>query len=650
MPIAKRTQTLSWRQVLLAIVLALLLFANGPARCEVVPEDSLDMPSASGGAVAPAADSLLAVEAAAHHKGWGVRRVDIEGAPNGLAREIRDGLALSGRQGPLGPHAGQLYPETIVADFQRTRLFLARHGYPYARVTLQARPSDDKQARRARQRGERSERETVDLLLQIVPGPAVTIESATVDGVPAGQRDAARASVQKLVGQVWRETRVEAATRELIELLRGAGHAHAKVGTGVTLRDSSRAAVGFLAEPGPICTFREITVEGAAPDLVPLVRKTMHVRPGRTYSPGAVADAQDHLRLLDLFRQIRLSTVDVGPDQVDLRAELIERPPRSLEIGVGYWSEEYLKLGARWAHRNLFWAGRGIDATAAYSLFKQTAALASAWPALFGARTRGQATLRVERQDEESYETIATELDLTASYRPTLLSQVRGGVTIGNVDVRVAAASTEAIAARSGRQITFTAGWSRDNANDRLYPTAGAVTWLSGEVSPPGMLSQNEYARLEASLAGYRGVLGGAVLAGRISGGWATPLGDAIDLLPNKRFYAGGSTSMRGFRRRKLGPLDAAGAPLGGEAKLEVGAELRFPLWNLLRGAVFADAGQVWLRHDRTALDELELAVGPGLMVQTPVGPVRADVGYRLTDRQPEQPRAVFQIAIGNPF
>ena len=107
---------------------------------------------------------------------------------------------------------------------------------------------------------------------------------------------------------------------------------------------------------------------------------------------------------------------------------------------------------------------------------------------------------------------------------------------------------------------------------------------------------------------------------------------------------------MRGFRRRKLGPLDADGAPLGGEAKAEFSLEGRFPLFWRFRGALFADAGAVW--SDRGSIDwgDMETAVGPGLMVRTPVGPLRADLGYRLGDRVPDQPRWVFHFSIGNPY
>lgn len=107
---------------------------------------------------------------------------------------------------------------------------------------------------------------------------------------------------------------------------------------------------------------------------------------------------------------------------------------------------------------------------------------------------------------------------------------------------------------------------------------------------------------------------------------------------------------MRGFGRRKLGPLDSTGAPLGGEAMLEGSAELRFPLFWRFRGAGFVDSGQVWPTFDEITPDNIEVAVGSGLWLQTIIGPLRADLAYRLTTYEKSQPRWVFHFSIGPAF
>ena len=85
---------------------------------------------------------------------------------------------------------------------------------------------------------------------------------------------------------------------------------------------------------------------------------------------------------------------------------------------------------------------------------------------------------------------------------------------------------------------------------------------------------------------------------------------------------------MRGYGRRRLGPLSDSDDPLGGLSLLEGSVELRRPIWRDLAGAVFVDFGQVALRPFDVRIANLNFSAGFGLSYKTPVGPVRLDVGF----------------------
>jgi outer membrane translocation and assembly module TamA len=114
---------------------------------------------------------------------------------------------------------------------------------------------------------------------------------------------------------------------------------------------------------------------------------------------------------------------------------------------------------------------------------------------------------------------------------------------------------------------------------------------------------------------------------------------------------------MRGWGRYEVSPLSASGLPLGGTTLLAFSSELRLVLKGNLGGVLFLDAGNVWDRRSAVDLGDLRYAVGPGLRYQTPVGPVRFDVGYQLTpiegllvNGEPEKRRWRLHFSIGQAF
>jgi outer membrane protein assembly factor BamA len=191
---------------------------------------------------------------------------------------------------------------------------------------------------------------------------------------------------------------------------------------------------------------------------------------------------------------------------------------------------------------------------------------------------------------------------------------------------------------------------NREAADSRIFPTRGTVSNLRIEWGLPGAVSDNHFILGEASGSLYLELPGGIVLAAKLAVGAGAPTGESTVLLPNKRFYSGGSSSMRGFKRRQLGPVDSEGTPIGGEAKLEAAAELRYPILWRIKGALFLDTGQAWRHREDMNVNDLEAAAGAGLMVLTPVGPIRLDIAKRVTDKIPDQPKTVLHVSIGHPF
>jgi outer membrane protein insertion porin family len=171
----------------------------------------------------------------------------------------------------------------------------------------------------------------------------------------------------------------------------------------------------------------------------------------------------------------------------------------------------------------------------------------------------------------------------------------------------------------------------------------------------------------------------------RAFAGIGLPYGNSFSLPFAKQYFSAGPNSVRAFRIRSLGPgtyrpevLDIASFfDQAGDIKFEANLEYRFPIVGILKGALFADAGNIWLLRENDKLPGSkftskwfsELAVGTGLGLRLDVGffILRVDVSTPL--RKPFLPEGdrwirsfdfgqkdwrreniIYMIAIGYPF
>lgn len=197
----------------------------------------------------------------------------------------------------------------------------------------------------------------------------------------------------------------------------------------------------------------------------------------------------------------------------------------------------------------------------------------------------------------------------------------------------------------------------------------------------------SQYVRAELDFRHYLKFNKNTILASRIITGIGYAYGNSYTMPFIKEFFAGGSSDIRAFRARSLGPgayyagnIDTLGflPEQPGDIKLELNTELRAKLFSIIYGAVFLDAGNVWtVRNDTTRpgskfsnqfFSEMALGTGVGLRIDVRFFVLRLDVAFPL--RKPFLPpgkrwvfdqidfgsrdwrrqNLVFNLAIGYPF
>ena len=126
--------------------------------------------------------------------------------------------------------------------------------------------------------------------------------------------------------------------------------------------------------------------------------------------------------------------------------------------------------------------------------------------------------------------------------------------------------------------------------------TAGAVKIAGVPVA--------QFLRAQVDLRGYWKMHPRWMLANRVIAGSVFSYGNSLVAPYNEQFFIGGSSSLRAFRIRTLGPgsyytpESAYAANESGEIKVELNSELRWDLWKYFKLAAFADAGNIWFEKD----------------------------------------------------
>jgi translocation and assembly module TamA len=125
---------------------------------------------------------------------------------------------------------------------------------------------------------------------------------------------------------------------------------------------------------------------------------------------------------------------------------------------------------------------------------------------------------------------------------------------------------------------------------------------------------------------------------------------ETSELPANKRFYAGGGGSVRGYAFQLAGPLDASGDPLGGSSVLEASLETRWRLTDKIGIVPFVDGGTVYQQPYPDFSEEFFWAAGVGLRYFTIAGPIRLDVAFPLNRRPGIDDAYQFYVSLGQAF
>lgn len=488
---------------------------------------------------------------------------------------------------------------------------------------------------------------TANVAYTIRDGAAYRLE--TLDIAPALLELGAPNAGRELVGAVFSETALRTVRLVVREALENRGYPDPRVQLDVTIdREHKTVQAAISGEPGERAKVVGYRIAGLDRTARSVVESQLRFDVGEWYSGSTVEQAVQRLYTTGVFEKVEITPRTTAPGEVELDVALRELEGREVSFLAGYGSYEQARGGVFYTDRNLFGHGHYLRVGAKASVRSLGADATWTEPTLFDSDTALTVTTFAKEREEPAFTDRSLGFSTALSRR--LLENTQARIGYG-LESRDGSDIDPSLLTPEGEQFllgTMFTELSHDNRDSRMFPTRGHRETVKLEYADTAFGGDVEFTRLTGRVSLYVPLAERWTIAAGGATGLIWPL-DGERVPVQERFFNGGDMSVRSFEEARLGPRLPSGTPIGGEYYNVMSTELRFPLISALSGALFADAGNVGERVSTWGLSNLRYAVGGGIRLDLPIGPIRFDAGFN-PDPTADERDYTLHLSVGYPF
>ncbi|MBE0509374.1 MAG: outer membrane protein assembly factor BamA [Gammaproteobacteria bacterium] len=589
-----------------------------------------------------------------------IHHLNIIGNRRFSQKELLDTLQLSTHSGMFSSR-DQYSRQKLAADLETLRSFYLDRGYiNFDIVSTQVTITPDKRH--------------VYITINLHEGEQYRISEIRIQGDTVVPPEALRELISIKSGDIFSRKALTDSSRRISDSIGDVGYAFANINPVPELNDATReVALTFLVDPGKRVYVRRVNLSGNTRTNDEVLRREMRQMEAGWMSTSRVERSKVRLDRLGFFESVSINTPAVPgtPDQVDVSYDVVELPAfGSFNFGIGYGDAQGFLVNASVDWNNFLGSGQRFSINFDNSQVTRTYSfnLVNPYASIDGvSRSIGMFYQETDaaRANISRYSTDSYGASLRYGVPVSEYDTVRYGGRYAHTRLHTTDSTADEIknfcndvaTVDDCRYNTYVleAGWNRDTRNRVIFPTRGGLLSVNSDVAMPLgedslsfyklRLSKNQYLPLSDNLT--------FMLEGEAA--YANTYGQSNVLSPSERYFAGGISTVRGYRTNSLGPRDTPNDdPMGGNARLTGRAELVFPPpWALdnmsMRFRAFLDVGNVYdTTRDDVDLGELRSSGGLSLSWFTPVGPLTFSYARPLNTRTGDETET-FQFTLGTP-
>lgn len=404
---------------------------------------------------------------------------------------------------------------------------------------------------------------------------------------------------------------------------------------------TNRADITITARPNERSYFSDIRIEGDLSVSEGILLRETEIREGELYNRDKMQESQRQIFNHHLFRFATITLPEQPKDStLDVLMRVREHPQRSVQASIGFGREEYLRGQLGWRHRNISGTGHRFGIQGRGSFIEQRLGTDYLFPYVFNTRSSNVFTLFGTHKLEPAFELFQ------AGFNNSLIYELRRTVT---ASATYEFSINEELSRDPDVSLPDTVlNYNVSSLTFSGYYSEGFTRQSRGWVLQPfiefsGIFGEGTFTfqKLSIDVRRYTPLTRSTTIAARVNIGKIFYMYNE-QLPSNILFFTGGTNSVRGWNRQTLGPVRPAFkedgnfrefVPVGGKALLNFNIELRQQLNGFIPNlgiAAFLDGGQVW--PDVSNFDErpIQFGAGGGIRYQSPIGPVRVDIGYKI--------------------